>query len=203
VVEKDHSMSGFIETGQNHLTPMLEMRDWLAEIRNMKEKRSYKRRTGGEGVGPFTLETRREILTRLLNVQRKVGMELIQPREIELIHQIWTQEGDWQGGVTSIVQELDMGHLGPSSLTNERGMFGPEEDAILKKLCDAQGVPHDLVKRMLHIEKEATGLARRRGIYDRLVRALDEAWMTKEEAAAFRERLALEEMNAAQDTDAQ
>ncbi len=203
VVEKDHSMSGFIETGYEHLTPMLEMRNWLAEIRNMKEKRSYKRRTGGTGLGPFTLETRREILTRLLDVQKKVGMELIQPREIELIHQIWTQEGDWQGGVSSVVQELDMGHLGPKSLNNERGTFGQEEDAVLQKLCDGEGVPHDLVKRMLQIEREATGLARRRGIYDRLVKALDETWMTKEQVAAYREAEALEEMNASQKTDAE
>lgn len=202
VVEKDHSMSGFIETGYEQLAPMLQMRNWLAEIRNEKEKRSYKRRTGGEGLGPFTLETRREILTRLLDVQKKVGMELIQPREIELIHQIWTQEGDWQGGVSPIVQELDMAHLGPKSLPNERGMFGQEEDVILQKLCDAQSVPHDLVKRMLQIERDATGLARRRGIYDRLVKALDETWMTKEQVVALRKAQALENMNASEKTDA-
>ncbi len=195
VVTKDHSMEGFIESGQEWLQPMLDLRNWLAEIRNDPESRSYKRRTGEEGLGPFTLETRHEILRRLLEVQNAVDHELIRPKEVERIHAVWTQEGDWQGGVTAIVQDAALSHLGPAHPESERGYFGPADEAGLRKLCETEGVPSDLVKRLLQAEREAAGLARRRGIYERLDAILDEVWMTEEEVAAHR-AAALEALDA-------
>lgn len=195
VVSKDHSMEGFIESGQEWLQPMLDLRNWLAEIRNDPEKRSYKRRTGEEGLGPFTLETRREILRRLLEAQKAVDHQLIKPKEVERIHAIWTQEGDWQGGVTDIVGEAALSHLGPAHPESERGYFGPGDEVVLRRLCETEGVPPDLVKRLLQAEREAAGLARRRGIYERIHAILDEAWMTEEEVTAHR-AAAMEVLNA-------
>lgn len=97
VVVKDRSMEGFIESGHAHLEPLMELRDWLAEIRNDPTRRSAHRRTGkithlADGSlipGPFTLAARREILDVLLETQAKVGEPLITAEEIRLIETIW------------------------------------------------------------------------------------------------------------------
>lgn len=100
VVEKDRSLEGFVEAGFAEFGPLLEFRDWLVSIRNDPTRRSARRRDGRftiakNGVyvpGPFTLETRREILERLLDLERKVGVTLISEDEIRIIRRIWTQD---------------------------------------------------------------------------------------------------------------
>lgn len=100
VVVKDRSMSGFIEAGHENLEPLMDFRDWLAEIRSDGERRMAVRRSGrtthladGSLVpGPFTLVARREILDRLLGVQSVVGRELITPDEVARIEAIWADD---------------------------------------------------------------------------------------------------------------
>lgn len=100
VVVKDRSMAGFIEAGHQNLEPMMDFRDWLAEIRNDPARRSARRRNGqttfladGSLVpGPFTPEARQEILDRLHAVERATGRTLITKAEIEAIRRIWAQD---------------------------------------------------------------------------------------------------------------
>lgn len=100
VVVKDRSMEGFIENGSAHLEPLMDFRDWLADIRNQPAMRMARRRTGAMShladgsliPGPFTFEARREILERLCEVQQEVGEPLISESEIEHIHAIWAED---------------------------------------------------------------------------------------------------------------
>jgi DNA sulfur modification protein DndC len=100
VVEKDKSAEGFIEAGFDHLEPLLEFRDWLAQIRNDRERRTVERRNGsmtyladGKSVpGPFTLRTREEVLTRLLALQEDTGIALISADEVSVIKSIWAED---------------------------------------------------------------------------------------------------------------
>lgn len=101
VVDKDRSMEGFIDAGYEKMEPLMEFRDWLAKFRNERSKRMIERRNGrialmGDGVttvaGPFTLEARQEILTRLLEVQTEVGMPLISTDEIARIKAMWAED---------------------------------------------------------------------------------------------------------------
>lgn len=100
VVVKDRSMAGFIEAGHENLEPLMDFRDWLAEIRGDQDRRMAVRRSGrtthladGSLVpGPFTLSARREILDELLRVQATVGRELITAAEISLIQAIWAED---------------------------------------------------------------------------------------------------------------
>lgn len=97
VVVKDRSMEGFIEAGHAHLEPLMDLRDWLAEVRNDPSRRMAHRRTGkimhlADGSlipGPFTLAARQEILETLLETQAKVGEPLISEAEIAEIKRIW------------------------------------------------------------------------------------------------------------------
>lgn len=100
VVVKDRSMAGFIEAGHENLEPLMDFRDWLAEIRNDPARRSARRRNGqttfladGSLVpGPFVPAARREILERLRQVERATGRSLITAGEIEAINRIWADD---------------------------------------------------------------------------------------------------------------
>jgi DNA sulfur modification protein DndC len=100
VVVKDRSMEGFIDAGHAALEPLLEFRDWLAEIRNDETMRMAYRRNGvltylknGKLVpGPFTLAARRQILDRLVAMQTELGDVLITDEEIATIHRIWASD---------------------------------------------------------------------------------------------------------------
>lgn len=100
VVEKDRSLEGFVEAGFGEFTPLIEFRDWLVSIRNDPVRRMARRRDGrltvmadGKFVpGPYTMDTRREILERLLILQNRVEALLISDDEIGRIETIWAAD---------------------------------------------------------------------------------------------------------------
>ena len=100
VVDKDRSLEGFVESGYNEFTPLIEFRNWLVSIRSDSNRRQATRRNGKATLsrngklipGPYTLDTRSEILDRLLELQDKVGNCLISEDEVSHIYQIWSDE---------------------------------------------------------------------------------------------------------------
>ncbi len=92
VVEKDRSMQGFIENGFEHLEPLADFRDWLKEYSRDHRNRMPRRRNGNEGVGPLTMDARREILSRVQDAARITGLSLISDLEIERIRQLWLDD---------------------------------------------------------------------------------------------------------------
>ncbi|NSX84327.1 DNA phosphorothioation system sulfurtransferase DndC [Agrobacterium tumefaciens] len=100
VVEKDRSLEGFVESGFTEFGPLLDFRDWLVAIRNDKERRQARRRDGRITItdtgtfvpGPFTLQTRGEILDRLRELEQMTGQPLISDEEVDLIRQTWLDE---------------------------------------------------------------------------------------------------------------
>ena len=93
VVDHDKSMMGMIATGEAWMRPLLEYRDWLAEVRKDPSARDTRRRTGQDGPGPFLMETRREMLERLLRLEnqvaQQVGGALISKQELAAIQLQW------------------------------------------------------------------------------------------------------------------
>ncbi|WP_118134082.1 DNA phosphorothioation system sulfurtransferase DndC [Oceanicella sp. SM1341] len=115
VVEKDRSLEGFVEAGYAEFTPLLDFRDWLASIRNQKERRQARRRDGRITItdggtfipGPFTLQTRSEIFERLRDLEKVTSQSLISDEEVDLIHQLWSEEIAGHGKVkTMSVREI-------------------------------------------------------------------------------------------------
>ena len=100
MVEKDRSLESFVDAGFENLEPLLYFRDWLVAIRNDRKRRMRERRNGSvtlladgtEVPGPFTFETRREILKKLLEIQEETQRKLISQQEIDKIHQIWSED---------------------------------------------------------------------------------------------------------------
>ena len=100
VVEKDRSLQGFVDSGFEEFIPLLEFRDWLLSIRNESKRRLARRRNGrvqfgNNGIqipGPFTINTRMEILNKLLDLQKKLKKELISDTEIDRIRALWSSD---------------------------------------------------------------------------------------------------------------
>ena len=92
VVQKDRSMAAQIDAGHEWLEPLMEFRDYLYEIRNNLDYRDDERRNGQQGLGPFTMAARKEILSRLLDVQCEVGRTLITDAELRRIREIWSDD---------------------------------------------------------------------------------------------------------------
>lgn len=103
VVTKDRSLRGLIDSGHRDASAMerlFEFREWLVELREDDRNRdrtrrdgSVKRRSDGSYVmGPFTLAVREKILKRLQELEKEVGVDLIQRGEMDFIHDIWCRD---------------------------------------------------------------------------------------------------------------
>ena len=104
VVEKDRSLEGFVELGDEHFRPLLELRDWLIELRDDPEGfyddegnyvgvyRSSTRRNGEPGKGPLKLSVREEVLARIKQVQKSLNEIILTNEEEALIKEVWHQD---------------------------------------------------------------------------------------------------------------
>jgi len=101
VVQKDRSLEGFIEAGEEfeYLSELAEYRELLIKFRDDPTRRMATRRSGEIRIqndkliaGPYTLSARKELLDRLLELQERVRLPLISEEEVVLIHQQWTKD---------------------------------------------------------------------------------------------------------------
>ena len=102
MVKEDKSLKAFIERGEKWLEPLRDYRNWLIELRATPSAREFKRRNGAMyrkpdgtlGQGPFTIEIRKEMLRRLLQIEMDTNLSLITLEELKQIDIIWDNEGD-------------------------------------------------------------------------------------------------------------
>jgi len=203
VVERDRSMESMIDHGQDWMQALLDFRDFLAETQDPEKKhlyRDYKRRTGrvsfksdGSGKiarGPYRLEFCKEVLRKLLETEKFVRqhgpdpeLSLISLAELHEIRRIWRQErGDWEDSVPKVFHEVTGSalNLAPDDL----GSFRGEDLEVLRQICEREQLPTRLVSKLLDVEFQLQGMARRSSIFSRLDRVLSEEWRTEEEVLA-------------------
>jgi len=94
VVRKDKSMEKMIENGYDSLEPLFRFRNWIAEFRDNPLYRCTFRRNGKKGPGPITLEGRKIILEKLLELEKETKIKLIEDEEIDLIYRYWKIDYD-------------------------------------------------------------------------------------------------------------
>lgn len=197
VVKRDRALEGLIEDGEEWLKPLLDFRNWLKEIRNnpdMREKyrknerqkkiianklkKKFEKEThrGHEVLGPFTFEARHQILERLLRIQKQISelhnIELIQPEELKAIERIWLYEGDNISSLSDVIDtssEKFLNNVDKSPL--ESNQINKE---ILKRISEKNSVPITLIEKLLIVEKDLSTLSNRKGIYNKLERAIGE-----------------------------
>ncbi|MBE2907175.1 DNA phosphorothioation system sulfurtransferase DndC [Anoxybacillus flavithermus] len=192
VVQEDKSLKGFIESGDEWLTPLLRFRNWLSDNRDKEENREKKRMNGAvylvgddenkrKGLGPYTLEYRKEILKKLLETEKELQhpdypkYELITLEELKEIRRIWFNKGDWEDSVVTIYEEV----YGRKPEWNiEKNEFLEKEDInLLKQLCIEEKVEFELMQKLINLEFEHYGYKHRHGVLKEINRVLNEEWL--------------------------
>lgn len=92
VIDRDKSMENFISNGQEWMTPLLNFRNWLYEIRQNQYQYIPNKLRNKVKFSGFLLKTRIEILKRLLDVQDQIKIELIDGSELSRIKELLAEE---------------------------------------------------------------------------------------------------------------
>ena len=200
VVEKDKSMENLIDSGEEWMEPLLELREILKETQDpeiKKKVRELKRRQGfisfksdGSGSitrGPYTMEFCQDFLRKLLRTQLKIqkngpepNAELISQEELIEIQRIWRMErGDWKNSVHTIYEE-ETGSKLPES-QEDLGMFGQVEQELLHEVSIKHKIPSMLVSKLLQVELESQGMSRHSAVYGKINKIISEEWRDEKE----------------------
>ncbi|MBU1215700.1 MAG: DNA phosphorothioation system sulfurtransferase DndC [Gammaproteobacteria bacterium] len=196
VVSKDKAMDGLIETGHTWLIPLQDFRNQLYNTTipaNKNEFRNFKRRTGkvtstglGEDLkvipGPYWLKYRKELLSKLLKIQKEVqkedpNLELVTPGELEEIRNAWIHdpnEPDWEDSLPKIYQEalgLERDWAG-----SDAGAFTKLDADLLAELEQKHKVPAAMIMKLIELELSMDGLSRRSAIFERISQILGQDW---------------------------
>lgn len=184
MVKEDKSLQNFIDHGATELVPLRRFRNWLVELRSTPEARDWRRRNGtvylnaeGEfGRGPFTLETRREILRRLLALEMETGFQLITQDELKTIDQMWENEGDLsRRALVETYYEVRGERLPWDRFKHAK--YDEETIATITSLCETYNVPFELISKLL-IAVDNTKFYTRSAVSDREVeKIMNQGWL--------------------------
>ena len=204
VVTADKAMESLVQQGESWMRPLLEFRNQLAETTKPKRKRefrNFKRRTGRvsyirEGrqneneesqtknyvPGPYWMRYRREWLERLLRLQlhfqeNNRETELISEDELHRIRREWINdpnEPDWEDHLPIIYRRVFGTDL--DWIEDDASTFNHLELDLLEQLGDFYRVPITLVQKLLDLEVSMDGLAKRRGMSERIHAILSQDW---------------------------
>lgn len=156
MVKEDKSLQNFIDHGAEKLIPLREFRNWLVELRATPEARDWRRRNGsvyfnseGEfGRGPFTMETRKEILRRLLQLEDETGYELITMDELKMIDKMWEDEGDLsRRALVDLYYEVRGTRLPWDQFKHAK--YDEETLKSIAGLCQKYDIPFELISKLL------------------------------------------------------
>ena len=120
---------------------------------------------GQLGLGPFTYDERKEMLKRLLRLQKQLKDEfsiehtLIYKNELIAISKLWLEQGFWDDAVSKIYFEVFGEKL--DIISDDIKLLSSRELEELKDLCLNNGVDFELLKKILYFEKNSYGLTRR------------------------------------------
>lgn len=189
------------------MTPLLDLRNDLADFSQEKSRRDYRRMSGRVHLfhdsvvrGPYKKESREYWLRRVLETQmqlRELGpdefrqIELITMDELQEIRRIWRYEKhEFDDSLPKIFQEV-IGESFPLPADDDNLLRG-EDWQILKSVCEQACEQSDsgdferffeLQVSLLDVEREFRGMARRSGIYEALEDRLRACQFESEEQA--------------------
>ncbi|MFD1739505.1 DNA phosphorothioation system sulfurtransferase DndC [Bacillus salitolerans] len=133
------------------------------------------------GLGPFTMEARKEILIKLLTIQRELNhpedphYQLISVDELKEIRRIWFKNGEWEDPIPALFEEV-LGYSLDWEI-DDRPLFDKDQISDLEFLCDQFKVDLNVVKKLISIEKEYSGYKVRRGLTEELGKALKQDYL--------------------------
>lgn len=184
IVKVDKSLQRFIDNGSKELVPLRDFRDWLISIRQNPEFRDNKRRNGkvyqkanGEyGFGPFKLSARKEILKRLLILQRDTKFDLISVEELKMIDTIWDNEGDLtRRALVDIYYEVFGKRLPWDEYKEPLYDFDIIEE--LRNAAEKSEIPFELITKLIVMINSNKYIAKSMGLKKEFDKLLNQEWI--------------------------
>ena len=184
MVKEDKSLKAFIDRGETWLEPLRDFRNWLIELRSTPSARENKRRNGqmykkadGEyGLGPFTMESRVEILRRLLQLEVTYNFDLITLEELKFIDKTWDDEGDLsRRTLVDLYYEIKGKHLPWDDY--KVPVFSEEVIDEIKKQCQENNIEFELISKLIveiEANKNYTKSSRVTKAFDRII---NQGWL--------------------------
>lgn len=201
VAQKDSSMEALVDNGQEWLEPLLEFRAFLGETVDPSKKHQYRNIRGRDGrviykkdgtlaARTYKLEASQEMLRRLLDVEQRMRRDgpdkqarLIDDDELLEIRRLWrTERQDWEDTAPQIVRDVSGREL--DWPVDDDGGFDGTQKALLSGICHEYDVPLELVARLLEVERQSAGMARRAGVHQEIASVLGQEWRSEQELIA-------------------
>jgi DNA sulfur modification protein DndC len=128
---------------------------------------------GQLGLGPFTFNSRKEILRRLLETQKNMTEEidLISVEELKVIRKIWFDLGDWSDSVPKIFAEVYGYELEWDE--DDNPPLTDDQLELLADICQTNGVDLELVKKLVQKERQHAGFKIRKSIMSEITKLLN------------------------------
>jgi DNA sulfur modification protein DndC len=152
VVNKDKSMQSLIDSGERHLKPLINIRNWLVENRSNDKYRTGILRNGGKGKGPYNIQTREFLLTQLLDAERSSKEELITHQELKAIQIIWDRDG-YNKNVYEIYYKIYNKRISKENVMSRQDETKKAQDNKIKKICEKYKINADSIFKLLKKEK--------------------------------------------------
>lgn len=138
--------------------------------------------------GPYWMKYRQKWVKELLTLQKKLEREgydqiAITDDELVEIRKEWLadpNEPDWSDSMIKIVKDIypEKMHLFP---IRDIGAFGEDELSAIMAISEENSISPTLIKKIIDLEIEVSGLGSRRGIRNKLESLLNRDWTTLEE----------------------
>jgi len=163
VIDKDRSMEGMVQSGEEWMKPLWEYREILLDYRDREDKRNSRRRNGQLGLGAFNIDVRKELLEKLFMIEEKKdfikrGIKLISNEEIEIIQEYWNYDGDIENSALKLATKYGK---------NIKILENHEIDEVLSSIENIH-YSRELFNRIYEIEKSRKNNSNRMGILNEI-----------------------------------
>lgn len=178
VVNKDKSMEGLIENGEEWMLPLMEIRNFLVETRDNPDLYRQKKRRDGKinerYWGPYLFKTRVAILRKILKAQKEIerseGIQLITHQEMVLIQYYWFRDLFFDVKVSDLYHDIYQTEF---DMSKQEEKFR-EENELLGKSCKENPSDLKLIQDLLALQKTKTLMMRKRGLLDDFESRIDQ-----------------------------
>ena len=200
VVSRDSTMENLVDSGEEWMRPMMEIRNKLYETtlpenkskyRQLKSRAGYYRmksdNSGKITHGPYKFEYSKQLLRSLLKAQKELeknftdkDFRIIYNNELHEIRRLWlTERGDWEDSLPKIYKEIMGTEL--DWIEDDTQIFSMKEKDLLDKICNENNLSLDLVRELFDVEKEFSGMVKRSGIYRKIDTVFNKDWRSVDE----------------------
>jgi DNA sulfur modification protein DndC len=181
VVERDKASEGLLASGDTRMKRLLDFRETLVHYRDPENGfRDMVRKNGADGPGPLKLESRKELLSQLLALEKETGLSLISQEELLWIQTFWNS-----------ARSPDSGNGVASILSHQRGyvMTTSKDDDHLRKIEQEvtfeKGISLDTLRRLVAKVDEYGESHRAVGLADELLQILQDALRARTETTGI------------------